>query len=150
LVQHFREMSLAHRDPERGRRIAALREAADLVQKELADKLNVDPQSVSRWERGGKMNPKNLDRLAAFFKVSAEFILSGGREKTVVTHPAFTEYLAWLDQNPDERADLPLGAVENIQAFRLTIGSDYEPTQSDYIALHNIMKGLKKRRRGRA
>lgn len=140
-------MSLAKRDRERGRRIAALRIAANLVQKELADALGVDTQSVSRWERGGRMKPANLDKVVAFFNVTAELILTGDSKKpvVVVTYPAFTEYLNWLEQFPDERAELPRGAIESIKAFRFT--SDYEPTLGDYIALHNLMKSFAKRKR---
>jgi transcriptional regulator with XRE-family HTH domain len=49
-------------------RIKAARVAAGLSQRELADRLGVDPQVISRWERGTARPGR--DRLA----VLAEFL----------------------------------------------------------------------------
>jgi transcriptional regulator with XRE-family HTH domain len=143
-------MSLAIVDEERGKRIAALREARDLVQVQLATKLGVNPQTISRWERGAKFKAINLDKLVKFFNVSPEFIVEGTASNTVVTYPAFAEYEAWLEKHPDEKDALPPGALENIRTFRLTIANDYEPTLQSYMVLHSFMVGLKKRKRGRS
>lgn len=40
-----------------GRNLAAAREAAGLTQKDLAEKLNVNWSTISRWE-GGRMEPR--------------------------------------------------------------------------------------------
>jgi transcriptional regulator with XRE-family HTH domain len=149
MVQYSREMTLAETDPARGRRIAQLREARNLTQDQLAKQLGVYSTTVSRWERGGVIKPKNFDKLLRTLNAKADFVLVGAAEEAVVTYPAFDEYKAWLDKHPEESAALPKGALENIRTFRLTIGSDYEPTFSSYMTLHNFMVGLKRRKRSR-
>jgi transcriptional regulator with XRE-family HTH domain len=143
-------MSLAIEDTERGKRIAALREARGLTQAKLAAKLGVNSQTISRWERGAKLTPKNCDKLVKFFSVSSEFIVEGTAGSAVVTYPAFAEYEAWLEKHPDELEALPPGALENIRTFRLTVANEYEPTLQSYMVLHSFMVGLKKRKRGRS
>lgn len=56
-----------------GQHIKALRLAAVLTQKQLAQRLDVEPVTVSRWERD-EVPPSDLNRvrLAQFFGVSAE------------------------------------------------------------------------------
>ena len=150
MVQYLREMSLGEIDEARGLRIAALREARNLTQVQLCRKIGVNSQTISRWERGDKISPKNFDKLVKFLGASAEFILDGTAGAAVVTYAAFDEYKAWLDQNPDELAALPPGALENIRTFRLSLSNEYEPTLQSYMVLHSFMVGLKKRKRGRS
>jgi len=48
-----------------GREIAAAREAAGLTQVALAAAIGVDPQTISRWERGDRNpGPNDLYRIA--------------------------------------------------------------------------------------
>ena len=58
--------------------IAALRKSAGITQKELANKLNISPQAVSKWE-SGKCCPdiELLPLLASFFGVSIDDLLLG-------------------------------------------------------------------------
>ena len=149
MVQYLREMTLAERDPARGQRIAALREAHKLTQVELAEQVGVDAGTISRWERGGKILPQNFDKLLHVLDAKQDFVLTGAADEAAVTYPAFEEYKAWLEKHPEEMAALPKGAVENIRTFRLTISSEYEPTLQSYMVLHGFMVGLKKRKRGR-
>ena len=58
--------------------IAALRKSAGITQEELANKLNISPQAVSKGE-SGKCCPdiELLPRLASFFGVSIDDLLLG-------------------------------------------------------------------------
>lgn len=59
-----------------GRRIAALRKAADMTQMELADRLDISFQAVSNWERGNTMpDIAKLPELAELFDVSIDALL---------------------------------------------------------------------------
>lgn len=48
--------------------LRALRESVDWSQRELAKLLEVDPQTVYRWERSGRLRQKNYLRLVALTK----------------------------------------------------------------------------------
>lgn len=57
-----------------GQKIRELREAAQMSQSTLAAKLEIAPNTVSRWETGTyKVTPDDLDKLARLFKVSITF-----------------------------------------------------------------------------
>jgi transcriptional regulator with XRE-family HTH domain len=148
-------MTLDKPDGARGRRIKTLREAyktkngRPLTQTELASHLGVGGITVSRWERGGVVALKNLERLAAFFSVDPQFIAQGDKANAGRTFPAFAEYKAWLDRNPERLKALPDGALEIIRTFPLRLPPDYVPDLSSYITLHQFMEGLEIKRRGR-
>ena len=61
--------------------IAGKRKEAGLTQAEVAEKLNVSFQAVSKWENGTLPNVEMLVELAALLQVSVDEILSG-REKS--------------------------------------------------------------------
>jgi transcriptional regulator with XRE-family HTH domain len=149
LVQYRRGMSLAKNDPARGERLKALREARKLTQIKAALKIGVDPGTVSRWERGGIILPKNLDKLCEVYETNADFVVYGTDAESVETYPAFAEYMAWLEKHPEELAALPEGALENIRTFRLRLAQDYEPNLQNYMVLHGFMTGLKRKKRSR-
>ena len=61
-----------------GRLLARLRGELGLTQKQVAERLHVSPQAVSKWERGlGCPDAGLLPALSALFGVSAERLLSG-------------------------------------------------------------------------
>ena len=60
-----------------GQRIAALRKENGMTQEELAEKLDVSPQAVSKWENGNSM-----PEVALFFVAVRTVRVSGGQ------HPA--------------------------------------------------------------
>ena len=61
-----------------GERIYKLRNGKNLSQGDLADKLNVSRQTVSKWENGMCMpETEKLVQLSEIFKVSIDFILKG-------------------------------------------------------------------------
>ena len=59
-----------------GKKISELRKEKGITQEELADKLGVSPQAVSKWE-SGKSAPSttNLLALAELFGLTAEDLL---------------------------------------------------------------------------
>jgi transcriptional regulator with XRE-family HTH domain len=148
-------MTLDKPDVARGKRIKTLRKAYKtkngraLTQAQLAAQLGVSGITVSRWERGTVVALKNIEKLAAFFSVDPQFIGQGDKANTGKTHPAFAEYKAWLDRNPERFKALPDGALEIIRTFPLRLPSDYVPDLSSYITLHQFMEGLEIKRRGR-
>ena len=57
-------------------RLLTLRKSLDLTQEQLAEKLNVSRQSVSKWESGtSEPSTSNLLALARLFGISAEELL---------------------------------------------------------------------------
>jgi transcriptional regulator with XRE-family HTH domain len=61
--------------------ISSLRKEKDLTQLELAEKVNVSHQAVSKWERGESLpDIQTLVDVAKLFKVSVDQMLSGGKK----------------------------------------------------------------------
>ena len=65
-----------------GKRIKELRLNKNLSQSELADKLIITPQAISKWERGVSLpDVTMLQSLSEIFGVSISYLLSGGDNK---------------------------------------------------------------------
>ena len=59
-----------------GQQLKALREEKDISQKELAEKLFVSAQAVSKWEKDkSSPNPETLAKIADILDVSADYLL---------------------------------------------------------------------------
>ncbi len=68
-----------------GRRLKELRQTAKITQSDLADKLNLHPQTVSKWERGlSEPDIAQLGELAAALGISLEKLL--GREEAEISY----------------------------------------------------------------
>ena len=68
-----------------GKRLKELRQTAKITQSDLADKLNLHPQTVSKWERGlSEPDIAQLGELAAALGISLEKLL--GREETEISY----------------------------------------------------------------
>lgn len=66
-----------------GKFILDLRKQNKMTQKELADKLNVTAQAVSKWENGrGIPDIEILQKISTEFNVNIESILNGEKNKT--------------------------------------------------------------------
>ncbi len=62
-----------------GQNLQRLRRQAGLSQQQLADRLNVSRQAVSKWELGAaKPDIDNLVQIGALFSVSIDELLTGG------------------------------------------------------------------------
>ncbi len=63
-------------------RIRALREDADLTQKEIASYLHCDQSLYSKYERGERMLPLDLAvKLAQFYQVSLDYLVGLKKER---------------------------------------------------------------------
>ena len=64
-----------------GRKLKAARQQAGLSQQELAKKLNVSRQAITKWENDrGVPDIENLKSLARLFDVSIDYFVGNGRE----------------------------------------------------------------------
>jgi transcriptional regulator with XRE-family HTH domain len=60
-----------------GKKIAQLRKAAGMTQEELAEKMNVSPQAVSKWENDSTCpDIMTLPKIAKLFNVTVDELLS--------------------------------------------------------------------------
>ena len=60
-------------------KLILLRKAKGMSQEELAEKLGVSRQAVSRWEQGSSFpDLPNLQRLVTVFEVSADYLIGDG------------------------------------------------------------------------
>ena len=67
-------------------KILSLRKKRNLSQEELAEKLNVSRQAVSRWEVGSSQpDASNLLQLSRLFGVSADYLLNDDYEDSLNT-----------------------------------------------------------------
>lgn len=81
-----------------GKRIRDLRVAAGLTQKQLAHRLYVTAQAVSRWEQNlVEPNLQTINQMASIFHVSVDHLLGRADEETPV-NPTSKEIEAMLDQ----------------------------------------------------
>ena len=66
-----------------GKRICALRKAKGLKQEELAERLEVSAQAVSKWENDQTCPDISLlPRLAGVFGVTTDYLLTGEQDRT--------------------------------------------------------------------
>lgn len=69
-------------------RLQELRKKAGYSQEQVAEKLGISRQAISKWESGqGKPEIDNIVRLTEIYEVSADYILLGteNRATTIVT-----------------------------------------------------------------
>lgn len=88
-----------------GEFIRVQRESANLTQQSLAHILNVQPQTISKWERGiGIPDVDSLMTLSHFFRVSIDDLLNGNFQDGKAT---LNEQIAILDSVEMLKAKLP-------------------------------------------
>lgn len=66
------------------KRLLDLREYNDLLQIDVANKLNITQQTYSLWEKGTKIIPlKHLNSICNFYNVSMDYVMGLSDEKNV-------------------------------------------------------------------
>ena len=60
-----------------GTQIAKLRKDRNITQEDLAKKLGVSAQAVSKWGNGGAPDVEMLPEIADYFDVSIDYLLTG-------------------------------------------------------------------------
>ena len=94
------------------RKIKALREShtPSMTQENLAEKLGVTPDTVSRWERGLKIPPaKTLEKIAKIFAQPVGFFLDQGVElRTVDLTPTTSDLLKVIDSQEKRIQEMQL------------------------------------------
>lgn len=87
-------------------RLAELRKSRGLSQEELADKLGVTRQAVSKWERAESApDTDNLIELAKIYGVTLDELVHGETQKNDVNEESTAEERPSGDTDKDENAD---------------------------------------------
>lgn len=67
-----------------GEKLQNLRKENGFSQEQLAEKLNVSRQAVSKWESGALPDVDNIVKISSFFDCSLDYLLGNGEEKVPV------------------------------------------------------------------
>ena len=89
-----------------GIQIAKLRKENNITQEELAKKLDVSAQAVSKWENGGSPDLEMLPKIADYFDVSIDYLFGRGQLRTEsgFTQKDFLERLDTLQKQISENS----------------------------------------------
>jgi transcriptional regulator with XRE-family HTH domain len=100
-----------------GSYISSLRKKRDLTQVELAEKLNVSHQAVSKWERGESLpDVGTLVTLGKLFGTSVDNLLSGGKSSSQPRNVGkLVEKLS--DKRPEQAAELLNSGESEMEGF---------------------------------
>ena len=97
------------------RALCDLRKASNLSQEELAERINVSRQAISKWERGEAYpDIENLIALSRLFGVTLDFLVNG------------TESSAEPQQDTDQKVKIEIG-----NAVRIEINDDEDTDDDD-------------------
>ena len=100
-----------------GKRIAESRRSAGFTQEELADRLGVTPQALSKWEKGASSpDLEMLTSLCNILEVSADYLV-GKKRKTIVENG-----------NLLQQDEIWKHLWDGYQPLELVFGSDVVPT----------------------
>ena len=101
-------------------RLKLLRNEKNLLQKELADKLNISRSTIASWESGNRIPELGaIEKLSDFFEVSIDYLLG----KTDFRNHAETIALHRTDSPTD---DLPQEALDKIEEFKELMRLKYQ------------------------
>ena len=116
-----------------GEKIQALRKEHDISQEQLAEKLFVSRQAISKWETGESMpDVDNIVRLSSIFNVSTDYLLNAtqGQGSTVIHNygPAPTQVNMNIntevteDDDYEDYDDRPVRRIIGITDFSFQFG----------------------------
>ena len=97
-----------------GEKLKELRQRKKISQGQLAEKLYVSRQAVTKWENGtGMPDVENLIAIAALFNESLDNLLSN--EKTILTkHEFLYESKTEYDLDEEKRIDIKIGCAHEV------------------------------------
>lgn len=95
-----------------GQRIAGCRKSLNWTQDQLAERLEVDAETISRFERGAAVpSLVTLDRLAAILKVSIADLMA---DASATPTDQAIRISAWLEPLPAEDSDYVLEQIKGL------------------------------------
>lgn len=95
-----------------GQRIAQQRKAIDWTQDQLAERLGVDAETVSRFERGATVpSLVTLDKLARVLNTSTADLLSGA---SAAPSDQAMRISAWLASMPTEDSEFVVSQIKSL------------------------------------
>ena len=102
-----------------GMQIAKLRKEKNITQEELAKKLDVSAQAVSKWENGGAPDLELLPKIADYFGVSIDYLFGRGQIKTDsgFTQKDFLERLDSMQRELSENSFLYNDTIKSLVAL---------------------------------
>lgn len=111
-----------------GARLKYLRQEADLTQRQLAERLNTQGNTISQYETGDRSPSVDMQmRIAQFFNVSIDFLVGRTDDRTPKpmrpsdnpppVNPAYLEALQYLDGLSDEGMASALRCLQAIKAL---------------------------------
>lgn len=112
-----------------GKRIRELRKAKKWTQQELANKLELDRTTISKWERQGGSEPDNMTiaKLADIFGVSTDYLLgrTDSPKRTIELPQTIAPYL------PEGFEELPPEAKEEILTIVEYVMNKYKKKEGE-------------------
>lgn len=81
-----------------GEKLQKMRKANNLSQEQLAEKLNVSRQAVSKWEGGALPDVDNIVKISAFFDCSLDYLMSN-QEEVKEEHETEPEHMMEHEKN---------------------------------------------------
>lgn len=102
-------------------RLQALRKSHNLSQEQLAEKLDVSRQAISKWE-SGQANPdiNNILKLSDIYKVSTDYILTG---KELDNQIVYKDHIVYKEKKGFNKLhDLPASIRVALAIFIIAFG----------------------------
>lgn len=124
-----------------GIQIAKLRKENNITQDELAKKLDVSAQAVSKWENGGSPDLEMLPKIADYFDVSIDYLFGRGQLRTEsgFTQKDFLERLDSLQRELSENSFLYNDTIKSLVAF------EFEDDEAKRDAIDSISSTFRSR-----
>ncbi|MDE6950199.1 MAG: helix-turn-helix domain-containing protein [Lachnospiraceae bacterium] len=132
-------------------KLKSTRKQAGMSQEQLAEKLSVSRQAVTKWETGtGIPDIENIMAISALFDISIDALLSnekGAKKLTEYLYESVTEY----DIDEPKRYDMKFGGAKQLtlsgyegEKIRVSLVSNTMPTiQSDFkVRIDDIKKRI--------
>mgnify|MGYP003559863099 FL=1 len=120
-----RKITLKEQTMTIGERIAEERKKKGMTQEDIAEKLNLSRQAISKWESGSSFpDTENLLKLSLLFSVSVDYLLKGEmvgekNEEGIVFHLSYSSLTRMKERHSEKTLwGLPLWSVgKNAKGF---------------------------------